>query len=88
MEKRKIQLMNGSKIKKTAMQNKNVTLRDLKTVLYLICILLKLLLSYHFLQSCKIRFHIIKSLIKASSIRTEMSFAIFLTESNRFDKIG
>ena len=37
-------------IKETALQNKNVTLMDLKTCLYLICILLKLLSFYYFFK--------------------------------------
>ena len=37
-------------IKETALQNKNVTLMDLKACLYLICILLKLLSFYYFFK--------------------------------------
>ena len=56
--------MNGSKIKDTVMQIQNVTLMDLETFLNLICILLKLLLFYHFIQNCRFDFHITKELLK------------------------
>ena len=50
--------------KRNSYAKQNVRLMDLKTFLYLICILLKLLLFQYFLQNCIFGFHIIKDLLK------------------------
>ena len=53
--------------KRNSYAKQNVTLMDLKTFLYLICLLLKLFLFYYFLQSCNLGFHIIECLLKHQS---------------------
>ena len=62
MRKLNIQMVQGEK--RQLHKNKNVTLMNWKTFLYLICILLKFLLSYYFLQNCRFGIHIIKGLVK------------------------
>ena len=50
--------------KKDSCVNKTATLKDLKTFLNLICISLKLLAFYYFLQNCRFGFQIMKGLLK------------------------